>query len=218
MAWAVFYSASAGENFIYGNQIVVNDESLGSKNETAAFYIGGEAAGGHFFDNHITTNAPAAWVASRYGAASETKICRNTIVKSGTADANFKPFRMGWDGYYRCVAKDVQFRSNVIEGAGFEIDATGQDHSYEVYWKLEIHVTDKKGNPLAGKEVRILDKNGDEVFKQVTGQEGSIISELPEYSSVSGEKTFSSPYTVTVGKKKQMVELTGNSMITMVSR
>ena len=218
MAWAVFYSASAGENFIYGNQIVVNDQSPGSKNETAAFYIGGGAVGGHFFDNQITTNAPAAWVASRYGAASETKICKNTIVKSATADENFKPFRMGWDGYYRCVAKDVQFRSNVIEGAGFEIDATGQNHSYEVYWILEIHVTDKKGSPLAGKEVRILDKNGEEIFKQVTGQDGSIKPELPEYSFMSGEKTFSSPYTVTVGKKKQIVELTGNSMITIVSR
>ena len=157
-------------------------------------------------------------MASRYGAASETKICKNIIVKSATADENFKPFRMGWDGYLQSVARDVQFRSNEIEGAGFEIDATGQDHSYEVYWTLEIHVTDKKGSPLAGKEVRILDKNGEEVFKQVTGQKGSIKPELPEYSFMSGEKTLSSPYTVTVEKKKQIVELTGNSMITIVTR
>ncbi|MCK4854423.1 MAG: hypothetical protein KAT31_09175 [Bacteroidales bacterium] len=218
MAWAVFYSASAGENFIFGNQIVVNDQNLGSKNETAAFYIGGGAIGGHFFDNHIITNAPAAWVASRYGAATEAKICNNTIVKSSTANDNFKPFRMGWDGYHKCVARDIQFRSNVIEGAGFEIDATGQDHSYTVYWPLEIHVTDKNGKALAGKEIRILDNNGEEVFKQLTGQEGPIISELPEYSLISAEKVFSSPYTVIVGKKKQKVELSSNSMITIVSR
>ncbi len=218
MAWAVFYSASAGENFIYGNQIMVNDQSSGSKNETAAFYIGGGAIGGHFFDNHITTDAPAAWVASRYGAASETKICNNTIVKSATAGENFKPFRMGWDGYYKCVAKNIQFRSNVIEGTGFEIDATGQDHSYVVYWTLEVHVTDKNGKALTGKEVRILDRNGQEVFKQLTGKEGNIIHELPEYSYVSVEKVFSSPYTVIVGKKKRNVELTSNSRITFVSK
>jgi len=218
MAWAVFYSASAGENFIYGNQIFVNDENAGAKNETAAFYIGGGTEGGHFFDNHITTNAPAAWVASRYGSATGTKISHNTIVKSSTADENFIPFRMGWDGYHRCVAKEIQFRSNVIEGAGFEIDATGQDHSYEVYWSLEIHVSDKKGNLLAGKEVSILDKHGEEVLKQVTEQDGTIMTEMPEYSFLSGEKFFSSPYTIAVGKKKQIVELTDNSVITIVSR
>jgi len=218
MAWAVFYSASAGDNYIYGNQIIVNDESLGSKNETAAFYIGGGTVGGHFFDNHITSNVPAAWVASRYGAASRTKIYNNTIVKSVSANENFKPFRMGWDGYYKCVATDVQFRSNVIEGAGFGIETTGQDHSYEVYWTLEIQVSNKRGTPLAGKEVRILNKNGEEVFKQLTAQDGTIKQELPEYVFMSGEKTFSSPYTLTVGKKKQIVELTDNSVITIVSR
>jgi len=174
--------------------------------------------GGHFFDNHITSNVPAAWVASRYGAASKTKIYNNTIVKSVSANENFKPFRMGWDGYYKCVATDVQFRSNVIEGAGFGIDATGQDHSYEVYWTLEIQVSDKKGHPLAGKEVRILDKNGEEVFKQETGPEGTIIRELSEYSFISAEKVLNTPYTVIVGKKKQKVELTSNSVIAIISR
>jgi hypothetical protein len=217
MAWAVFYSASAGENFIYGNRIVVNDEDPGSKNETAAFYIGGGAVGGHFFDNHITTNAPAAWVASRYGAASETKICNNTIIASANAGENFKPFRMGWDGYYKCVATDIQFRSNVIEGTGFEIDATDQDHSYTVYWQLEILVTDKTGKPLAGREVRVTDKNGKEIFRQSTPPGGSIMRDLPEYTFLSGERVFSSPYTVMVGKKKQKVELDGDSVITIVS-
>jgi hypothetical protein len=217
MAWAVFYSASAGENFIFGNQVTVTDESPGSKNETAAFYIGGGAIGGHFFNNHITGNAPAAWVASRYGAASKTIICNNTIVKSSIADEHFKPFRMGWDGYQGCIATDIQFRSNVVEGGGFEIDATGQDHSYQVYWSLEIHVNDKKGNPAVGEEVRILDKDGEEVFRQVTGQEGTIHHDLPEYSFISGEKTFSSPYTIMVGKKKQKVELTGDSFIEFVA-
>ena len=218
MAWAVFYSASAGQNFIFGNQIVVNDQDPGSKNETAAFYIGGGTVGGHFFDNHITTNVPAAWVASRYGAATGTIIANNNIVKSATADDRFKPFRMGWDGYHRCVAKDIQFHSNVIEGGGFEIETTGQDHTYEVYWDLEIHVTDKNGKALGGKEVRIQDKNGEEVFCQLSSEEGFIVHELPEYSFISQEKVFNTPYTVIVGKKKQKVELTSDSVIAIVTR
>ena len=217
MAYAVFYSASAGDNHIYGNRIVVNDESPGSKNETSAFYIGGGTIGGHFFNNHITTNVPAVWVASRYGGATNTKIYNNTIVKSATADENFKPIRMGWDGYHRCVAKDIQFRSNLIEGTGFEIDATTQDHSYAVYWTLEIHVADKNGQAVTGKEVRILDKCGREVFRQLTGKEGKVICELPEYSLVFAEKTFSSPYTVIAGKKRQKVDLTSNSEVRFVS-
>ena len=217
MAWAVFYSASAGENFIYGNRILVHDEDPGSKNETAAFYIGGGAVGGHFFDNYITTNAPAAWVASRYGAASETKICNNTIIVSADAGEDFKPFRMGWNGYQSCIATDIQFRSNLIEGAGFEIDATDQGHSYTVYWEIEISVTDKHGRHLAGRQVRITDKDGEEVFSQLTPQEGNIKLDLPEYSFSSGKKVFSSPYTVVVGKKKQKVELSGDSVVTIVS-
>ena len=124
---------------------------------------------------------------------------------------------MGWDGYQGCVATDIQFRSNVVEGGGFEIDATGQDHSYKVYWSLEIHVNDKMGNPAVGKEVRILDKNGEEVFRQVTGQEGNIHHDLPEYSFGSGAKTFSSPYTIMVGKKKQEFSRTSDSFIKIVA-
>ncbi len=218
MAWAVFYSASAGENFIYGNKIIVNDENSGSKNETAAFYIGGGAVGGHFFDNHITTNAPAAWVASRYGAASKSKIYYNTIVASSDAGADFKPIRMGWDGYHRCVASDIHFCSNTVEGGTFEIDATGQDHSYTVSWKLEIQVTDNKGMSLDGKEVRVLDKKGKEVFKGPTRLGKVVAEDLPEYSFASGEKIFRTPYTVMVGKKKQKVELTRDSAVTVITR
>ena len=217
MAYAVFYSASGGDNYIYGNHIVVNDESQGSKNETSALYIGGGTIGGHFYNNHITTNVPAFWVASRYGGATDAKIYNNTIIKSATADKNFKPIRMGWDGYYRCVARNIQFRSNVIEGSGFEIDATAQDHSYTVYWNLEVQVTDRKGKGFAGEEVRILDGSGTEVFKQWTGKEGTVICELPEYSMSSSEKVFSTPYAVIAGKKREIIELTGNSVVTFVS-
>lgn len=217
MSYAIFYSASAGENHIYGNQIIVDDQSLGSKNETSAFYIGGGTSGGHFFNNHITTNVPAVWVASRYGGASGTKIYNNTIVKSASADENFKPIRMGWDGYYKCVAKDIQFRSNITEGVGFEIDATGQDHSYTVFWTLEVQVKDKKGRCDPGKEVRILDANGNEVYSQSTGKDGTVVCELPQYAVKFSEKVNSAPYTVIVGKNKEVVELTSNSVVKITS-
>ncbi len=105
-----------------------------------------------------------------------------------------------------------------MEVKGFEIDAAGQDHSYEVYWTLEVHVTDKNGKAVAGKEVRILGEDGTEILKQLTGQEGSITHELLEYSLISTEKVFSSPYMVIVGKKKRNVNLTSNLMITFISK
>ena len=48
----------------------------------------------------------------------------------------FKPFRMGWKEREDCIAKNVEFRSNDIRGANFDMDATEQDHSYSVYWTL----------------------------------------------------------------------------------
>ena len=69
MAWGIYYSASGGENFVYDNDIVVNKPDTASKVLTAAFYIcgGPEYFGGQFFNNRITTNVPAAWIASLSG-------------------------------------------------------------------------------------------------------------------------------------------------------
>ena len=125
---------------------------------------------------------------------------------------------MGWDGYYKCVAKDIQFRSNTIEGADFGVDATGQEHSYSVYWTLEIQVEDKKGNPVAEKKVRILDQKGTEVYNQLTDRSGVVVCELPEYSLISSEMVFSSPYIVFVGKSKEKIELTSNTELKIVTR
>jgi hypothetical protein len=61
--------ASAGDNDVFGNDIVVEKPVLSSKAITAAFYICGGTTGfgGKFYDNRITTNVPAAWIASYYG-------------------------------------------------------------------------------------------------------------------------------------------------------
>jgi hypothetical protein len=213
MAWAVFYSASAGDNYFFGNEIEVTDLTLGEKNETSAFYIGGGTIGGQFHHNTITTNVPAAWVASRYGGAKDSRLYNNRIVKSPKANENFKPFRMGWDERTDCVAKDIQLRSNEIIGSEFGIEATEQDHNYSVYWTLKILVVDKKGNPVGGTNVRINDKNDEEVANLKTSGNGIISKELLEYSFKNLTKTYSSPFKIIVGKTSEKVNLDKNKTI-----
>lgn len=66
MAWALFYSASGGENYIFKNQITIDHQGIHTQAEAAAFYIcgGPEGFGGDFSRNTIHSNVPAAWVAT----------------------------------------------------------------------------------------------------------------------------------------------------------
>jgi len=213
MAWALFYSSSGGENFILGNEIYVEDLTPGLKNETAAFYIGGGCNGGDFVDNRITTNVPAFWIANRYGPASNIDISRNLVIKSPSAGPDYKPVRMGW---YNAIAKNILFKSNIFEGSEFEIDKTDSDHSYWVSWKATIRVVDKKGIPLADADVVITDINGKEFFRQKTGDDGIIKTDLPEYSVKGKEMTVFSPYTVFTGKKKTTIILNRNKEVVII--
>jgi hypothetical protein len=205
MAWAVFYSASAGDNYIFGNQIEVNDMSGGT-------------VGGQFYNNQITTNVPAAWVASRYGGAKGTRIFKNQITKSQSAGRDFKIFRMGWAEWKGCVAENIRFESNNIVGDVFGIDATDQPHSYSVYWTLTVKVADKNGKVVKDAAVKILDKSGKEVVNQKTSGEGTMQVQLPEYFFSNSERNYSSPYKVMVGKKKQEVSLDKNREVTFLNK
>jgi hypothetical protein len=218
MAWAVFYSASGGENYFFGNDIQVEDLTVGLKNETAACYIGGGTIGGQFFANRITTNVPAAWVASRYGGAMNTKLYDNKIIQSAKTKIDFQPIRMGWAERKDCVANDVEFRSNTFEGLDFGIVATDQPHSYSVWWTLTVNVTDKKGKAAKGADIQILDKNGKKVLHQQANGQGFIQVELQEYSVNDPEysgQALRSPYTIVVGKKKAKVDLNKNTAINL---
>ncbi|MBK7713708.1 MAG: hypothetical protein IPJ37_24405 [Bacteroidales bacterium] len=215
MAWAMFYSSSAGDNFIFNNDIGVNDKTLGLKNEASAFYIGGGAVGGQFYDNRITSNVPAVWVASRYGGARDTRIFRNQITRSPSAGIDFKPIRMGWKGWNGCVAENIRFESNIVTGDTFGIDATDQIHSYSVLWTLTVKVVDKDGKVLGNVPVRIFDKNGNEVLNSKTPDDGTIQVQLTEYSFSTPEIVYSSPYKVIVDKKITEVKLDKNSEITI---
>lgn len=217
MAWAVFYSSSAGDNYIYGNEIEVVDLTLGEKNETSAFYIGGGTIGGQFYNNHIMTNVPAAWVASRYGGATDTRIYKNKIIKSDGVKGEFKPFRMGWIERTDCVAKGIQFRSNEIIEADFDIDITEQEHQYSVFWTLDINVVDKEGIPVAGVDVKIIDKNSIEVASKRTSERGIVSTELLQYSYSNSTKTYHAPYKIVVGKISKKIMLDRNTEITLTT-
>lgn len=220
MSFGVYSSASGGENYIFGNDIDVNHLDPSSKARAAAFYIcgGTNGFGGSFFKNRITTNVPAAWLATPYGGTANTKIYNNTIIKAPNALPDFKPFRMGWAGRDDTWAKDVEFNSNDIRGAEFGLHATDQDHSYSVKWTLQLKVADQKGNPIKNADITILDKNQSKILQKKTDELGNIKTELLEYSVKGKEKTYSSPYTIVVGDAKKEVVLNKNSHITLVTK
>ncbi|HLA38493.1 MAG TPA: Ig-like domain-containing protein, partial [Candidatus Glassbacteria bacterium] len=182
MAWAIFYSASGGQNYVIGNDIMVTQRNPGSKAEASAFYVGGGSIGGVFRDNRLTANVPVAWIGNPYGEASGTLFERNLIVRSAEAPAEFKPFRMGFAGRDTSLAHDIQFRSNEFSGCSFGLDATAADHSYSVYWTLAITVKDRDGKPLPEAEVEIADRRGASVSAGKTNASGIFSAELMEYS------------------------------------
>ncbi|HET9487924.1 MAG TPA: hypothetical protein VFO54_10830 [Chryseosolibacter sp.] len=219
MAWAIYYSASGGDNDIFGNEIVISKEDPDSRVITSAFYICGglDGFGGKFYNNTITTNVPAAWIGTMYGGAAQTKLANNTIIKSPDAPPDFKPFRMGWSERSDVAARNIEFRSNEITGSPFVLDLTGEDHSFSVYWTLRVHVVDKKGRAIENAEVIMKDRNGTTVHSGLTGVDGEISRELLEYAVDGSHKTIHSPYTVEVGRSREKIALNKNRDLTVVT-
>jgi len=219
MSYGVYSSASGGENYIFGNDIVVKHLDPSSKARAAAFYVCGGTVGfgGRFFNNRITTNVPAAWVATPYGGTANTKIYNNTIIKAPNALPDFQPFRIGWEGRDDTWAKDVEFNSNEIHGAVFGLQATAQDHSYSVIWTLQLKVVDQKGQPVKNADISIFDKDQTRVLQKKTDERGKVNSELIEYAVKGKLKTYASPYTVVVGESKKEVVLNGNKSMTLIA-
>jgi hypothetical protein len=215
MAWGIYYSASGGENYVYGNEITVNKTDTASKALTAALYIcgGPKYFGGQFYENRITTNVPAAWIASFYGGASNSNIFNNMIVPlSGAA---FKTFRIGSMGCDDCVARNVAFRSNEIIGQEFALEVTNQDHSYSVYWTLSVKVTGDNGKPLKNADVTIFDRFNTQVLKTKTNESGSIKAELPEYNVDGKIRKDLSPYIIEIAGQRKEIILDRNKEIQM---
>jgi hypothetical protein len=213
MAWGIYYSASGGENYVYANEIEVNKTDTSSAVRTAAFYIcgGPRYFGGQFFNNLITTNVPAAWVASMYGGASNSDLYNNTIIPLN--NSRFNTFRIGYSGCDDCVAKNIKFRSNNVEGQKFSLSVTDQDHSYSVYWTLNVKVMDAKNLPVRNADITILNRNNEIAFRSKTNELGKIAAELPEYSAEGNTKKLFSPYTIRAGEIKKEVVLDDNKEI-----
>ena len=216
MVSAVFFSTSAGDNDVFGNDIFINHIDPQSDAEAFAFFIG-NARGGKIYNNTIVSNVTPIWVGSSYGKAENTIISGNRIVKAENTISDFTPVRMGSLEHPGYIAAGTEFRSNEMDGLTFGIDKTSQPHSYSVFWTLNLNLTDKSGKPAAGTDVRILDKNRTEVVSR-KADEGFFSIELPEYT-VDGDVTILlSPYTVIAGKKKMIVDLNKNSTITLITK
>jgi hypothetical protein len=215
MAWAVFYSASGGDNYIFGNEILVEDLTPLQKNETSAFYIGGGSSGGIFSSNTITTNVPAFWVAGRYGSASDLIVSGNHIIRDTRAGSDFSHIRMGW---FNNEAGNIEFRSNLTEGELLSIDATERDHTWSVYWTLTIRVNGRDGSPIKDAGIKIFEANGTQVFIGNTNSSGKLTTELMEYSARGSERNYHSPYRVISGSEEKIIELDSNKEVVMVKR
>lgn len=215
MCWGIYYSASGGENYVYNNDITVNKVDTASKTITAALYIcgGPKYFGGQFYNNRITTNVPAAWVASMYGGASNSNLYNNTIIPLD--GARFPTFRVGHAGCDDCVARNVTFRSNRVEGQPFSLKVTPQDHLVTVYWSLGVGVKNKMQQPERGAVVVVKDCTGKVVTKARTDDKGEANFELPQYTHKGTGKINFSPYAVSVGKSKVMVDLENSKMISI---
>jgi hypothetical protein len=213
MAWGVFYSARGGENFVYNNEFVVNKVEPSSNVETAALYVcgGPEYFGGQFYNNHITTNVPAAWIATIYGGAANSVFSGNTIIPLD--NANFNTFQIGSLESSQSIAQNIEFRSNYFEGRTFEIGATAQDHSYSVYWTLHVVVKDENGKSVRGATVQIRDNENNLICTKNTDDTGSVTEELLEYDYRDRQKNFKSPYKVISGNSTKKVNLDQNKEI-----
>lgn len=212
MVWAFFYSASGGQNYIFGNEIFVDHKEPNAKAEASAFYICGglEGYGGKFYNNRILTNVPAAWIASRYGGTVNTEVYNNTIMRSPTASEDLQPFRMGWKYGKTSYARDVKFYSNRFEGMEFGIDRTNQDHSYEVYWTLEV-----RAEGLVNKRVVVENSEGTVVDEGRINSKGVWTTELLDFSYAKGNKTSNNTYKVVCGNFDKRVILNKNQIVTI---
>lgn len=217
MASAFFYSASAGDNEIFGNEITINQENPGTIAEAYAFYVG-NADGGKIYNNHIISNVTPVWIGSSYGRAKETELRNNIFEKTPGPSVSFAPVKMGSYEQPDFLADGTSFRSNEFKEMDFSVDATDQHHTYSVSWTLTVHLQNKEGKPLTARDVVITDRNKKVVAQPTSDDQGDIIVELPEYSVDGKVKSYSSPYIVTSGKKKAEVELHKNTIVMLEAK
>lgn len=212
MVFAIYYSASGGQNYIYDNEIRVEKPNPASKTITAGLYICGGVKyfGGEFYNNTITSNVPAAWVASMYGGTSQSKLYNNTF-KSIKKKQKFATINMGYQNCSTCYANDVEFKSNEVKGGKFTINRTNQAHSYKVYWTYQLQLLDKMKKPLAGKKLVIRNSKNELVAELETDSNGRIKTELLSQEKQPDADPVNLSYTVDVSGTQKTIALTKNT-------
>ncbi|SHM91559.1 Right handed beta helix region [Cyclobacterium lianum] len=211
MAWAVFYSASAGDNLIMGNRITVDHKTPSSQSEAAAFYIGGGLTGygGEFRGNQVFSNVPAAWIGSRYGGTINTRLAFNHFVN--TSGSTMQPFRMGWKSCQTCYAKNVTFIGNSFEQMEFGIDQTDQPHTYQRLMPLTLLW---KGDPVNKPSIRVKHVNGDILVKGQFNEEAFWQTELLLESSDHPDKPRTKGFWISAGRERRWVSAATDQPIT----
>ncbi len=212
MAYGVFLSVGGGTTYFDNNTFEVEHLHPFSKALAAAFYIGGSDNGGEWTANTVTSNVPAIWVASPYGSASDAVFSRNTFISSAPPEDSIATVRMG---YGSRTAQNISFLSNSCQGMEFKIDKTGQNHSYNVRWTLDLLLVDSNSLPVAGTEVVVSDSGGAEVARTNSDSEGKLSWELIEYEYSDGSLGSRIPYTITAGAVTTQVSLTSNLELTL---
>jgi len=212
MVFAIYYSASGGQNYVYENEIRVEKLNPSSKTITAAFYIcgGPKYFGGEFYNNTVTSNVPAVWIASMYGGASQSRLANNTFKFIGKKK-KFATVNMGYQDCKTCYAKDVEFRSNTVEGNDFSIHETSQPHSYKIYWTYRLQLLGKNRKLVANQKVVVKNKDNELVSSLQTDKNGWVETELLSREKQSGSAAVSLSYTIEVAGRQKEISLTKNT-------
>lgn len=217
VATAVFYSASAGHNYVYDNEVYLDAKDPDSKAITCGFYIGGGTVGGFIENNTITSNVPGIWLASMYGAARDVTIANNTFIKADHAADSYRAIRMGWSGN---TATNISFVSNAVVGGSGVLDfqRTSVLHSYSLSWALKVKAVDRKGTPQSGVSVTIFKKDGNLATQGVTDANGELNAILPEYLFANYTTSSQNPYRVVVGENEMSVTLDKDTEVEVLTQ
>jgi len=213
-AYAFHYSCGGGTNHIYDNEITVECLDPKSNVATTGIFISGVKSGAEWFNNRITSNVPAIWLAGRYGPSRFHRFHNNTIVKAPNAPADFQPVKMGW---WKYTTNDTEFYSNTFEGCAFGVALEGSGTpTYQVGWTLTVKLTDAGGQPVKGAEVLIASQaDGKDAAKLRTDDNGLARAMLPEYRVSGPERRNCATYTVRAGGKEEKVTLDRDQQLTI---
>jgi len=213
LANALFVSVGGGANYVYDNEIVIDqkDPANSKASQAYAFYIGGSDEGGVYYGNTITANVTPIWIANYYGRAGNVEMYDNTVTKSEGAE-DFAPIVCG---FYKHPTRNVGFYSNKFVGMDFDVkfnDYATKSSEYEFGWTLKINTT-------PGAEVAILDAEGKKIMAGTADSDGVAVARLAEYKVTrkgdAEEKIDTSTYTVQVGDKTRQVTMTADQEITL---